>query len=391
MESGEKAGANRVKMEGEGDKVFVLTNFRSCLHNQTITDIQKKEETRVIGMIRELRGRLVESDEWYPSITHVVTFVRGPTEGLTERMMAGIAAGKWVVTMRYVEKSYKTGTWLDTESAYVVSPRDHVLACRERVRQQGDSGRLFHGMVAALLMEDRKRAGVYRRIVCAGGGRVVAAETLLELVASIPAGLTHVFMDPWVGKQDPLGFAVLNGRQGLHLCDYMLLFHMVRGTPNTSENEWCIIGKKSKLEAIARAKMSREKETIDLSSDDEVTNLSSDDEVTNLNSDDEIISLDSDDDDEGQLEEKLKQIENIAKKESGNFVEVLFKTFPPIHQHVGKRMNLLHLKTTKKIQLRKLISLYHPDKIDKAKHGDKYYNSCEKITAKLNVMYSNYK
>ena len=282
------------------------------------------EKEKVIGMIRKLGGRLIESDEWEPSITHVVTFVMGGREGLSEKVMAAIAAGRWVVTMRYVEKSFKAGTWLDTEAAYAGTPRDQVLACRERLMQQGNSGKLFHGMVAALVMEDRRRAGVYTRIVYAGGGKVVAAETPLELVASIPPGLTHVFMDPWVGKRDPPGFAQLSRSEGVHLCDYKLLFNMVRGTPDTSELEWSITGEKSKLEARERAKRvgagfiqknkrtaaeqnggsskrqkTQEVETINLESDDEEanTNIS----VTNvttvvdidIDSEDDIVVLES--------------------------------------------------------------------------------------------------
>ena len=177
---------------------------------------------------------------------------------------------------------------------------------------------------------------------------------------------------------------------------------MVRGTPDTSANAWCIMGKKSELEAIARANFDRKKYVAGMSEknwqsskrqrtqEEETLDLSSDDEVTYLDSDIEIISSDSNDDDEEQLEEKLKQIENIAKKDNGNFVEVLFKTYPPIHQPVGKQVNL-HSKIKRKILLRKLTPLYHPDKIDRAKHGEKYFSLCEKITAKLNVMYSNYK
>ena len=330
-------------MAGEGVRVFALAGFLPCLPNWTMANMQKEKE-KVVGMIKELGGRLVESDEWDPSITHVVTFVMGAREGLSEKVMAGMAAGRWVVTMRYVEKSFKAGTWLNTESAYAASPKDHVLACRERVRQQGDSGRLFHGMVAALVMEDRRRAGVYMRIVYAGGGKVVAAETPLELVASIPAGLTHVFMDPWVGKKDPPGFAVLNGREGLHLCDYKLLFNMVRGTPDTSEKEWSITGEKSKLEARERAKRAgagiqrikrtaqqnggsskrqrtQKPETINLGSDDEgdnnsvsVMTVATDTTVVDVDSEDDIVIL------EKELEKERKLTQEIHGR-SRNYLD----------------------------------------------------------------------
>ena len=91
---------------------------------------------------------------------------------------------------------------------------------------------------------------------------------------------------------------------------------------------------------------------------------------------------------EEQLEEKSKQLEALA---NGDFVEVLLKTFPPVHLAAGKWENLNLKEGRMERLLRKVISLYHPDKVDRVKHGEKYYVLCERITAQLNVKYSKYK
>ena len=249
-------------MAGEGGRVFALAGFLpSPLPVGTPLHVQREKEeemenekSRVIAMIRKLGGVFNGGEEWNPSTTHVINYVDGTREGLSEKVMAGIAAGKWVVTKRYVEKSLRAGYWLDKEAAYTASPKNQILALQERVKLHGESGRLFHGMVAAMVLEERAKAAVYTRIIRAGGGKVVAAKTLLGLAASVPSDLTHVFLDPWFGHKDPPGFAKMTKIEGLHLCDYKLLYNMVRGTPNTSEKLWNITGAKAKQEAKAREK-----------------------------------------------------------------------------------------------------------------------------------------
>ena len=249
-------------MAGEGGRVFALAGFLPSplplgtpLHVQREKEEEmEKEKSRVIAMIRKLGGVFNGGEEWNPSTTHVINYVDGTREGLSEKVMAGIAAGKWVVTKRYVEKSLKAGYWLDKEAAYTASPKNQILALQERVKLHGESGRLFHGMVAAMVLEERAKAAVYTRIIRAGGGKVVAAKSLLGLAASVPSDLTHVFLDPWFGHKDPPGFAQMTKIEGLHLCDYKLLYNMVRGTPNTSEKLWNITGAKAKQEAKDREK-----------------------------------------------------------------------------------------------------------------------------------------
>ena len=92
-----------------------------------------------------------------------------------------------------------------------------------------------------------------------------------------------------------------------------------------------------------------------------------------------------------QLAKQSKQLEALAMMENEDFAEAILKTFPPVHLPSAK-WDTLDLKDIKmESLLKKLVSLYHPDKVDKVKNGEKYYVLCEMITAQLNVRYSKYK
>ena len=86
-----------------------------------------------------------------------------------------------------------------------------------------------------------------------------------------------------------------------------------------------------------------------------------------------------------------KQLEALAMKPCRDFVAALLKTFPPVHLPDNK-WNKLDLEGTKtESLLRKLIGLYHPDKVDKEKYGETHYLRCQQITAQLNAKYTQFK
>ena len=58
-------------------KVFTMAGFPT--HEQSLKeDLMKK--------IRELGGEVIETEEWDPKVTHVVTFVDNQKEGLSEKV-----------------------------------------------------------------------------------------------------------------------------------------------------------------------------------------------------------------------------------------------------------------------------------------------------------------
>ena len=52
----------------------------------------------LIDSIRKLGGEVIESDEWDDRVTHVIAHVDGKKESMSEKVMAGLAAGRWVLT-----------------------------------------------------------------------------------------------------------------------------------------------------------------------------------------------------------------------------------------------------------------------------------------------------
>ena len=229
-------------------RVFALAGFIPEMWASF--DVRGAKE-KMMGMIKDLNGLINENDEWVPNTTHVINLVPGPEFGMSEKTMAGIAAGRWVVTMGYVEESHQRRMWLDNERDHLAVPESQVLLSRLRASALGDEGLMFYGMITAVVIEDRRKAQVFERIIRAGGGSVVEATGLAELAEVYPVGLTHVFMKPWVGQNDPPGLQELERAgqgTGLHICDYKILFHKVRGA-RANEEDWQIRGPRAKLNA----------------------------------------------------------------------------------------------------------------------------------------------
>ena len=107
--------------------------------------------------------------------------------------MAGLAAGRWVLTRRYVDKCARRGAWLPSPALFITSEAvvRHrrvwhqvsiccvflcyvcVIVTRFVMFQHGAGAAVFSGMRAALLMSDPRKNAVYKRIVLAGGGTLV--------------------------------------------------------------------------------------------------------------------------------------------------------------------------------------------------------------------------
>jgi hypothetical protein len=167
--------------------------------------------------------------------------------------MGALAAGRWVVTRRYVDKSVKAGGWLEDPAPYAVMTE---RASRTRLRDGG----LFGGMRAVLLMQDARKNAVYGRIVLAGGGRAVGGRGVegparlgsLQGLAALPPGpehVTHVFLDPWLEEAPPAFLRLQAQAPHLRFLHYKYLFHRVRGSPGTTELEWAVPGARAREEA----------------------------------------------------------------------------------------------------------------------------------------------
>ena len=98
-----------------------------------------------------------------------------------------------------------------------------------------------------------------------------------------------------------------------------------------------------------------------------------------------------------ELTEELKQLAEFSKKNDRGLVKALFETFPPKHRADESWRHLLPEEDKEdgeigwKNLFRRLVVIYHPDRVDKVKLGEKYHVLCEEITAELNRRYSQYK
>ena len=194
----------------------------------------------------------MESDEWDERISHVIAHVEGAKESMSEKVMAGLAGGRWVLTRRYLDKCSARGSWLSSPAVFTIN--EAVSRHRRAKHQHGRSGLVFHGMKAALLISDLRRAGVYKRIFLSGGGNIYKCYSLSQLVSKRPTQqqLTHLFLDPWILlPSDPRHADFLKLReyiqtQGLDikLLSYKYLFMKIRQHPQPSESDYSIFNEK---------------------------------------------------------------------------------------------------------------------------------------------------
>ena len=97
-----------------------------------------------------------------------------------------------------------------------------------------------------------------------------------------------------------------------------------------------------------------------------------------------------------QLTEEMRALELHKTDTNQEFLIFLFAKFPPKHRAESEWKHLLPKKgldecgTWKKAMM-KLVTIYHPDRVDRAVHSDKYHVLCEEITKELTNRYQRFK
>ena len=83
-------------------KLFCLAGF----NNQP--DVKSELEVK----IRSLGGEIYSGAGWSERVSHVVanSFIQYP-----ERVMAGLVSGCWVITRRFIDRSFDRGGWANTK------------------------------------------------------------------------------------------------------------------------------------------------------------------------------------------------------------------------------------------------------------------------------------
>ena len=177
-------------------KVFTLSGFVPRGRHFT-SEVVEEERKNVIAGIKSLGGTIRGGDKWHEDITHVVTFSLADMERMTEKIMCALAAGKWVVTPKYVKRSLQEGEWLSPLN-YAWNSR--AVERRKEFQLKGPvRGTLFWTMKAVFLMKDEKTEDFCGRLVSAGGGKVTSyyssIDSMINHLPSLYRMVTHVFLD----------------------------------------------------------------------------------------------------------------------------------------------------------------------------------------------------
>ena len=177
-------------------KVFALSGFIPRGGHYTPERVEEERQTVVNG-IKTLGGIIWWSEKWSEEITHVIAFSDADMERLTEKLMSALAAGKWIVTVRFVKRSVREGKWI-CPTRYLWN--DRASERRKEIQLKGYAcGQLFWRMKAGFIMKDEKNQDFVARLVRAGGGKVVSDYSsigdLINNLSSLYRMLTHIFVD----------------------------------------------------------------------------------------------------------------------------------------------------------------------------------------------------
>lgn len=138
-------------------------------------------QLKIIDKIKSLKGTFKESPKKYDkTCTHLLC--ERPSS--SEKILSGIAGGKWILSLDYIEKSHAAGQFLDEELFEWGNPKATTLpalkqteadmaaaACRWRQKVQSTGKKAFENFNAILLTS--KNDGL-RTLIESGGGKIIA-------------------------------------------------------------------------------------------------------------------------------------------------------------------------------------------------------------------------
>jgi len=299
-------------MSNSDPKLFMLSGFFD-------EDVAEKEDLE--NKIRGLGGEVLDDETWHQKCTHVIAkdFAK-----ISEKIMAGLAAGRWVVTKRYVEKSHRKGSW-ENPIPYVAEKI--ILFHKRNWSEKGQAGGCFHNMKVILLLEDQIKCEVYARVVRAGDG-VVLDHVDIDMMAEgkiEPSCVTHVFLDPGVineghRKHDQFikWLKICRERGGKppwHLHYKFLVYLVRRPMPGLSEKNYDIYD--AKVQNMSRAEIAqRGKQAGKRISAPQTNGVGN--KKQKISDVQEVIALDDSDDDIQVLEERMEKEAEERRLEGGS-------------------------------------------------------------------------
>lgn len=149
-----------------------------------VTGVTEQDLDHMSLVVSKLGGRMSTVKHFDPEATHLVT----PAPSRSEKLLASMAAGLWVVHPQYLLQSAKKGSFLPEEDFEwgneasaaltqlackdVTRGKELVAACHKWRLKAATHGGAFKDMKAVLLGAPQKRAA-FERMINAGGGEVV--------------------------------------------------------------------------------------------------------------------------------------------------------------------------------------------------------------------------
>lgn len=305
-------------------KVFTLAGF---FEDEPVKAKEmKKMKKDITKKIKTLGGAVLNSECWEDSVTHVVSYVNTRKEGMSEKVMGGIAAGRWVVTKRYIEKSAKAGQFLSCPLTYSSCYKDAVIFSKKRYHDKGQAkGGIFSGMKVATVMADKWKRKVYMRILAAGGA------TILKKIQS-PRQLYHseifskgdkitVFMDPEQKKNNYL-VKVRNEKNPGKLLKFLSFKYISSRLKNYSETKEAdfdpfhglSVGGKRNLRTTLDGSNKKQRRNSNNMQDQEVVCLSDDDDNDRKGGEISVEEHANTTEDDSEDDEDLKALKLFFKK-----------------------------------------------------------------------------
>ncbi|XP_065055412.1 uncharacterized protein LOC135683933 [Rhopilema esculentum] len=136
------------------------------------------EERKVLSdKIRSLGGIIYESSNYTPLATHIIC--KTPSRG--EKFICGCVSGKWILPQSYIIESTNKRKWLDEESfewtiehCETDSPLRDLFSLPKKCKRFLKHQKLvFQNWIVLLIFTSPKKKESYKRLIEAGGGRVV--------------------------------------------------------------------------------------------------------------------------------------------------------------------------------------------------------------------------
>ncbi|RKP36177.1 hypothetical protein BJ085DRAFT_39125 [Dimargaris cristalligena] len=178
-----------------------------------LSSIPPVKRKKIVALLEKLGGRVVDKDGFDPTCTHLIAGYANRSE----KLIAAISMGLWVLQPSYLEESAKQGKFLD-ETPYEWSQNHNIppdeanlaFAAQQWREHLTKSSRTTHSVRGAfvawrvLLCASDRKLDCYTRIIQAGGAQVVACkiseqrEKLRTLATQV---FTHLIVDKDVVNQ----------------------------------------------------------------------------------------------------------------------------------------------------------------------------------------------